>query len=107
MSRMNCSHYVLNKRLVCKRNARFQAAPANTFIRSQQIEKSHVLHDARILAREPVIVGGIIPPQDAMMLKQMGVRRVYTPKDFKITPMMGDVARTALAAVEARLSPEA
>ena len=38
-----------------------------------------------------VIVGGIIPPQDAMMLKQMGVRRVYTPKDFKITPMMGDV----------------
>jgi len=51
----------------------------------------------------PVIVGGIIPPQDAMMLKQMGVRRVYTPKDFKITPMMGDVARTALAAVEERL----
>jgi (2R)-ethylmalonyl-CoA mutase len=55
----------------------------------------------------PVIVGGIIPPQDAMMLKQMGVRRVYTPKDFKITPMMGDVARTALAAVEARLTPDA
>ena len=55
----------------------------------------------------PVIVGGIIPPQDAMMLKQMGVRRVYTPKDFKITPMMGDVARTALAAVEERLTPDA
>jgi len=52
------------------------------------------------LEHVPVIVGGIIPPQDALMLKQMGVRRVYTPKDFKITPMMGDVARTALAAVE-------
>jgi (2R)-ethylmalonyl-CoA mutase len=55
------------------------------------------------LEHVPVIVGGIIPPQDALVLKQMGVRRVYTPKDFKITPMMGDVARTALAAVsEAR-----
>ncbi|HOY77177.1 MAG TPA: protein meaA [Hyphomonadaceae bacterium] len=41
----------------------------------------------------PVVVGGIIPEADAMALKQMGVRRVYTPKDYKITQIMGDVVK--------------
>ena len=39
----------------------------------------------------PLVVGGIIPPEDSRALKQMGVRRVYTPKDFKITDIMSDV----------------
>ena len=39
----------------------------------------------------PLVVGGIIPPEDERALKQMGVRRVYTPKDFMITDIMGDV----------------
>ena len=39
----------------------------------------------------PVIVGGIIPEADALALKQMGVARVYTPKDFRITEMLGEV----------------
>jgi (2R)-ethylmalonyl-CoA mutase len=39
----------------------------------------------------PVVVGGIIPPEDAQALRQMGVARIYTPKDFKITGIMGDV----------------
>lgn len=39
----------------------------------------------------PVVVGGIIPEADALALKQMGVRRVYTPKDYKITEITGDV----------------
>ncbi|MEM6901458.1 MAG: protein meaA, partial [Pseudomonadota bacterium] len=39
----------------------------------------------------PLVVGGIIPPEDEMALKQMGVRRVYTPKDYMITDIMGDV----------------
>jgi len=47
------------------------------------------------------VVGGIIPPEDALILKQMGVRRVYTPKDFKLTQIMADVVKvveeTALA----------
>ena len=42
----------------------------------------------------PLIVGGIIPPEDARALKQMGVRRVYTPKDFRITEIMDDVVDT-------------
>jgi (2R)-ethylmalonyl-CoA mutase len=41
----------------------------------------------------PVVVGGIIPPEDSLILKQMGVRRVYTPKDFKLTEIMGDVVK--------------
>jgi len=41
----------------------------------------------------PVVVGGIIPPEDAQALRQMGVARIYTPKDFKITGIMGDVVQ--------------
>jgi (2R)-ethylmalonyl-CoA mutase len=39
----------------------------------------------------PVIVGGIIPPEDELALRQSGVARVYTPKDFRITAIIGDV----------------
>ena len=40
-----------------------------------------------------VFGGGIIPEADALILKQMGVARIYTPKDFRITQIMGDVVR--------------
>mgnify|MGYP001207921930 CR=1 FL=1 len=43
------------------------------------------------LENVPLVVGGIIPPADALALKQMGVAGVYTPKDFKITGIMSDV----------------
>ena len=39
----------------------------------------------------PVIVGGIIPPDDAETLKAAGVAAVYTPKDFQITAIINDV----------------
>jgi (2R)-ethylmalonyl-CoA mutase len=39
----------------------------------------------------PVVVGGIIPPADAEEMLQAGVARVYTPKDFEITRIMGDI----------------
>ena len=29
-----------------------------------------------------MIVGGIIPPDDAAKLRELGVARVFTPKDF-------------------------
>jgi (2R)-ethylmalonyl-CoA mutase len=45
------------------------------------------------LGHIPVVAGGIIPEGDALILKQMGVARIYTPKDFKITEIMGDVVR--------------
>jgi len=43
------------------------------------------------LDRVPVIVGGIIPPEDIHILKQLGVARVYTPKDFKLNAMLSEV----------------
>ncbi|HYE49725.1 MAG TPA: protein meaA [Azospirillaceae bacterium] len=43
------------------------------------------------LADVPVIVGGIIPPEDERALKAAGVARVYTPKDYDITRIMADI----------------
>jgi (2R)-ethylmalonyl-CoA mutase len=43
------------------------------------------------LAALPVVVGGIIPEQDAARLRQAGVKRVYTPKDFDLTRIMGEI----------------
>ena len=39
----------------------------------------------------PVVVGGIIPPADEAALLDAGVARVYTPKDFEVTRIMGDI----------------
>jgi ethylmalonyl-CoA mutase len=39
----------------------------------------------------PVVVGGIIPPPDAEALREAGVARVYTPKDFDLNQIMGDI----------------
>jgi (2R)-ethylmalonyl-CoA mutase len=41
----------------------------------------------------PVVVGGIIPPEDAITLKEAGVAAVYTPKDFELNRIMTDVVR--------------
>ncbi|WP_273523310.1 methylmalonyl-CoA mutase family protein [Rhodosalinus sediminis] len=43
----------------------------------------------------PVIVGGIIPEEDARRLRAMGVARVYTPKDFELNAIMMDVIELA------------
>ena len=43
------------------------------------------------LGHVPVIVGGIIPEEDAARLRAMGVARVYTPKDFELNTIMRDI----------------
>jgi (2R)-ethylmalonyl-CoA mutase len=40
----------------------------------------------------PVVVGGIIPDQDARKLLDLGAARVYTPKDRDLTRIMGEIA---------------
>ncbi|HLH97584.1 MAG TPA: protein meaA [Xanthobacteraceae bacterium] len=50
------------------------------------------MHEAG-LDEVPVVVGGIIPPEDASELKAAGVAAVYTPKDFRINHIMADVIR--------------
>lgn len=39
----------------------------------------------------PLVVGGIIPPEDEALLKTAGVARVYTPKDYDLTAIMADI----------------
>ncbi|EKV27131.1 Ethylmalonyl-CoA mutase, methylsuccinyl-CoA-forming [Caenispirillum salinarum AK4] len=43
------------------------------------------------LGDTPVIVGGIIPHEDEQTLKAAGVARVYTPKDYDLTQIVGDI----------------
>ncbi len=47
------------------------------------------------LGHIPVIVGGIIPDDDADRLRAMGVSRVYTPKDFELNTIMMDIVTLA------------
>ncbi|MFC3168417.1 protein meaA [Paracoccus fontiphilus] len=49
----------------------------------------------------PVIVGGIIPDDDAARLQAMGVARVYTPKDFQLNAIMMDIVALVEPSVEA------
>jgi (2R)-ethylmalonyl-CoA mutase len=49
----------------------------------------------------PVVVGGIIPPEDEATLLAAGVAAVYTPKDFQLRRIMGDLAEL----VRGHLSP--
>ena len=46
---------------------------------------------AQNLGHVPVVVGGIIPEDDADRLRAMGVARVYTPKDFELNRIMNDL----------------
>jgi ethylmalonyl-CoA mutase len=41
----------------------------------------------------PLVVGGIIPPEDAQALQEAGVAAVYTPKDFDLNRIMADIVR--------------
>jgi (2R)-ethylmalonyl-CoA mutase len=39
----------------------------------------------------PLIVGGIIPPDDAKQLLERGIARVFTPKDYELTEIMDGI----------------
>lgn len=47
------------------------------------------------LGHIPVVVGGIIPDDDADRLRSMGVAKVYTPKDFELNKIMFDIVALA------------
>jgi (2R)-ethylmalonyl-CoA mutase len=46
----------------------------------------------------PVVVGGIIPSEDAVKLRERGVAAVFTPKDYQLTAMMDEIVTLVLAA---------
>ncbi len=43
----------------------------------------------------PVVAGGIIPEEDAIALRAIGVAKVYTPKDFELNKIMADIITLA------------
>jgi len=49
----------------------------------------------------PLVVGGIIPDEDARQLKAMGVAAVYTPKDFQLNDIMREVVQIVGTRAEA------
>jgi len=57
---------------------------------------------AQGLGHVPVVVGGIIPPEDEATLKGAGVARIYTPKDYDLTAIIRDIVE--LVASEPKLA---
>jgi (2R)-ethylmalonyl-CoA mutase len=49
----------------------------------------------------PVVIGGIIPVADAQKLRDAGVAAVYTPKDFDVNRIMGEIVDLVGARAEA------
>ena len=66
-------------------------------IRSGTPSRAKVLEglSAAGLDHIPVVVGGIIPDDDAEALRAQGVARVYTPKDFELNAIMSDFVALA------------
>ena len=65
-------------------------------------ETLRCLHDDGVDA--PMVVGGIIPDADRAQLEDMGVARIYTPKDYRLASIMRDIADLA---ERRRSSPQA
>jgi (2R)-ethylmalonyl-CoA mutase len=53
----------------------------------------------------PVVVGGIIPAADAEGLSEAGVAAVYTPKDFDLNRIMGEIADLVSERARAAVQP--
>jgi ethylmalonyl-CoA mutase len=70
---------------------------------------SHVPLVAEVMARMrkeglddvAVVVGGIIPPEDAAILKRLGVAAVYTPKNFQLNSIMREIVGLVAGLAEA------
>ncbi|MCE4226095.1 protein meaA [Methylobacterium sp. C25] len=71
---------------------------------------SHVplVRDVKAKLREagldhiPLVVGGIISPEDELVLKNLGVNAVYTPKDYVLDTIMVGIAKVVGRALDKR-----
>ncbi|AWN46251.1 protein meaA [Methylobacterium terrae] len=55
----------------------------------------------------PVVVGGIISPEDELVLKNMGVAAIYTPKDYALDTIMVGLAKVVERAIARREAEDA
>mgnify|MGYP005675012485 FL=1 len=44
------------------------------------------------MTKIPVIVGGIIPEKDFEIIRKMGVKKIYTPKDYDLNTIISDMS---------------
>ncbi len=51
----------------------------------------HARMKAAGLGDLPMVVGGIIPPEDAQALRQAGAAAVYTPKDYDLNAILEEI----------------
>jgi (2R)-ethylmalonyl-CoA mutase len=54
------------------------------------------------LGHIPLVVGGIIPPDDENVLRNIGVAAIYTPKDYAIDEIMKDIVRIVRRSIQSR-----
>ena len=59
------------------------------------------------LDRIPVVIGGIISADDELVLRNMGVSAIYTPKNYELDRIMLDIARVVERSLERREEPGA
>ena len=60
-------------------------------LRRHPPDRAEIAAAATGLTGVPVVVGGIIPDEDAARLRALGVARIYTPKDFELNRIMFDI----------------
>ena len=53
----------------------------------------------------PVVVGGIIPAEDAAALRAQGVARVFTPKDYALAAVMAELVDLIEQSADAAMMP--
>jgi (2R)-ethylmalonyl-CoA mutase len=44
----------------------------------------------------PVVLGGIVPDEDADALRAQGIARIYTPKDYDVLAIVDDMVEVAV-----------
>src|SRR5918996_293507 len=96
------SRWRARSRLCVRRPARIAAAALEEgvhVIGLSILSGSHRAQVAEVLARLraeglddlPVVVGGIIPAEDAAQLRAAGVAGVFTPKDYDLAEVMAEI----------------
>ena len=70
-----------------------QIKPHTTTVRTSKLTSGLEIMKNKGCGGTPIIVGGIIPDDDHKVLKDSGVRAVYTPKDYSLNKIMEDFAR--------------
>ena len=57
------------------------------------LEDLMTLLKTKKMTKIPVIVGGIIPEKDFEKIRSMGIKKIYTPKDYDLNKIILDMSK--------------